>query len=416
MRRWNLTYPELTEGVGSLPRRAEGGAADKRNGILDLLKRGTRSLLETPLYPNAPTTLGDVLPDVLQGARFIPTGVGDVAELTNLGINMRDPEYRAQLLQAADPDISKPWHERNVTLDPSLPPSLRVPEFNLSPAQMEGLGALLPIVPGMTTWHGSPYKFSRFKSSEIGTGQGAQAYGHGLYFAENPRVAKKYAEMATMTGAAPEVKFNGRLVESIYNDAQRQRSLAYRTKNNSIIEKANDEVWFWEQIASGMDPEKLIDDILKEPEWGSGIANVARRVKKEGNFEILYDRPGALYEVDIPDEEIAKMLDWDAPLGEGSEVSNKIMRLAEDHPKIDVEDIEDALGISEGYRGDSVSGQELYGLISSSVGGDKAASLALNEAGIPGIKYYDQGSRGVEEGTRNFVVFDENLPNIIKTE
>ena len=35
------------------------------------------------------------------------------------------------------------------------------------------------------------------------------------------------------------------------------------------------------------------------------------------------------------------------------------------------------------------------------------------QAGIPGIKYLDGSSRSAGEGTRNFVVFDENLPTII---
>ncbi len=56
---------------------------------------------------------------------------------------------------------------------------------------MMGLGPL------MTVYHGSPHAFDRFDSSKIGTGEGAQAYGHGLYFAENPDVGKKYA---TRTG------------------------------------------------------------------------------------------------------------------------------------------------------------------------------------------------------------------------
>jgi hypothetical protein len=43
-----------------------------------------------------------------------------------------------------------------------------------------------------------------------------------------------------------------------------------------------------------------------------------------------------------------------------------------------------------------------------------AASKALNEAGIPGIKYLDAGSRGKGDGSRNYVVFDENLINIVK--
>ena len=35
-------------------------------------------------------------------------------------------------------------------------------------------------------YHGSPHDFERFDTSKIGTGEGAQSYGHGLYFAENP--------------------------------------------------------------------------------------------------------------------------------------------------------------------------------------------------------------------------------------
>ena len=42
---------------------------------------------------------------------------------------------------------------------------------------------------GAIVWHGSPHKFDKFDSSKIGTGEGAQAYGHGVYFAESPDVA-----------------------------------------------------------------------------------------------------------------------------------------------------------------------------------------------------------------------------------
>ena len=47
----------------------------------------------------------------------------------------------------------------------------------------ESLGAV-------TAWHGSPHKFDKFDMSKIGTGEGAQAYGHGLYMAETPEVAQ----------------------------------------------------------------------------------------------------------------------------------------------------------------------------------------------------------------------------------
>ena len=44
---------------------------------------------------------------------------------------------------------------------------------------------------GIRAYHGSPHDFDRFDMSKIGTGEGAQAYGHGLYFAENERGGEK---------------------------------------------------------------------------------------------------------------------------------------------------------------------------------------------------------------------------------
>lgn len=46
-------------------------------------------------------------------------------------------------------------------------------------------------------YHGSPHQFEKFSTSKIGTGEGAQAYGHGLYFAENEDVARAYRKALT---------------------------------------------------------------------------------------------------------------------------------------------------------------------------------------------------------------------------
>jgi hypothetical protein len=48
--------------------------------------------------------------------------------------------------------------------------------------------------PKMRAFHGTPHDFEKFDLSKIGTGEGAQAYGHGLYFAENERIAKHYKD------------------------------------------------------------------------------------------------------------------------------------------------------------------------------------------------------------------------------
>lgn len=41
-------------------------------------------------------------------------------------------------------------------------------------------------------YHGSPHDFDKFDMGKIGTGEGSQAFGHGLYFAENPKTADAY--------------------------------------------------------------------------------------------------------------------------------------------------------------------------------------------------------------------------------
>ena len=47
---------------------------------------------------------------------------------------------------------------------------------------------------GIRAYHGSPHDFDQFDLSKIGTGEGAQAFGHGLYFADNEGVAKSYRD------------------------------------------------------------------------------------------------------------------------------------------------------------------------------------------------------------------------------
>src|SRR6185437_16282352 len=74
---------------------------------------------------------------------------------------------------------------------------------------------------GIKAYHGSPHDFDAFDLSKIGTGEGAQAYGHGLYFADNEGVAKSYRdtlagandalvnkEIQTHGGVDPAIKYN----------------------------------------------------------------------------------------------------------------------------------------------------------------------------------------------------------------
>jgi len=68
-----------------------------------------------------------------------------------------------------------------------------------------------------------------------------------------------------------------------------------------------------------------------------------------------------------------------------------------------------------GTEARDLTGAEFYGMLSDNLGSDKAASLALNEAGIPGLQYLDGGSRGRGEGTHNFVIWNDQAINTIET-
>jgi hypothetical protein len=109
-----------------------------------------------------------------------------------------------------------------------------------------------------------------------------------------------------------------------------------------------------------------------------------------------------LYKVDLPDEQIAKMLDWDKPLSEQSkEVQAAMDKAFQLH-----------LGRIPQVNKDTFTGAQAYEMLTGGASGMQGyeniaaqGSKALRQAGIPGIKYLDQGSRSTGKGTSNFVVF-----------
>ena len=54
-------------------------------------------------------------------------------------------------------------------------------------------------------YHGTPHRFEKFSTGAIGTGEGVQAYGWGLYFASQWEVANFYRE--TLSGSADASQF-----------------------------------------------------------------------------------------------------------------------------------------------------------------------------------------------------------------
>lgn len=299
-----------------------------------------------------------------------------------------------------------------------------------------------------SAWHGSPYDFDEFDLGSIGGGLGTQAFGWGLYFTENKNVAEKYKverkskNKFTLNGNdipieyAPVIEqiFGGINVENnkesllnrlVLNRDAEQSNLDLVTKNLNELDGVLDFITQNSKFAINKLPtlvdnkfERMATVILNDAKTKAKSDN--KRVNKEYLFDVIEELQNrykkhyifyndivskisylidnvdsfevtsvykpTLYNVEIPDTDT--MLDYSKPINEQSEyVLNKIKQL-------DLTDI-------------NKTGKEFYNDLSERLGGDKNASLKLNELGIKGIKY----KHGL---SHNFVVFDDQAIKVIE--
>lgn len=246
------------------------------------------------------------------------------------------------------------------------------PNPNYRPEAIVELTQLMPNVMGATAWHGTPHKIQgAFDISKVGTGEGAQAYGHGMYFAENPDVAKMYQAALSKTKykvGERELKGNEAWAAQFLHDFQ-DDALPKRVDVNTAIKKAK--------------------ETLNPGETQTEIVNKIKELEKSG----LTVENGNLYKVDIPDEYIPKMIDWDKPFAQQPE---KLKALFSDVNPIAVLQKDPSNEFTRWLRLPSTA-QELQNL------------------GYKGIKYQDAGSRGLDgEKTFNYVVFDPTEVKILE--
>jgi hypothetical protein len=281
-------------------------------------------------------------------------------------------------------------------------------------------GLILPL----DAYHGSPYTFDKFDISKVGTGEGAQAYGHGIYFAEAPGVARGY-QMALGQKAGEITTINGKPIEQVYEQIYNKANRLPTDKAGVEYQKAE----MLEKMMLDTPPNELISyakDIGADP---AVIKWLETDIAPKTKF------PGSFYKVDIPDEAVETFLDWDKPLSEQKNVLSKITpsTLGLEYRQLSngnhafVNADEKPFGIiQKGGTKDSFedrwkqfismqgSGGDLYKALNQGMSDAAKTSQALNKAGIQGIRYLDQGSRGAGEGTRNFVVFDPSLVKMLE--
>lgn len=249
-------------------------------------------------------------------------------------------------------------------------------------------------VPGIRAYHGSPHDFDKFDLSKIGTGEGAQAYGHGLYFAENEGVAGSYR--TALSRAHGGWKFDGKPLEKPEDFWSLQKQLEDVEGNWRLNKLVNE---FYSLRRQGYSKDEAIknrkDWHRSDPEMQAAIDEFAKRSD-------MTEVPGRLYEVNIKADP-ADFLDWDKPVS--PDVWAKARQAIQSGP------LPQELKATIPETAPDVPMSRAAGMLGLDF---PATSKALADAGIPGIKYLDQGSRTAGDGSRNYVVFDDSIVKIIR--
>jgi hypothetical protein len=236
---------------------------------------------------------------------------------------------------------------------------------------------------GIRGYHGSPYSFDKFDINKIGSGEGAQVYGRGLYFAEAEDVAKHYRDnisSQSLDGAKAVLQRFGGDVDA---------ALVDRVKNMSRLEER--------YIQGGMDDR--LYQFMKN--LGHGQIEQLKYYKNQGDFT-----KGNMYEVNI-NAKADDFLDWDKAINEQPSLIQDLIKNRK-NPETELSKIYDKKMAKDG------TGEDIYDYLYGGYDDQITASNLLKDAGVKGVRYLDQNSRGIGTGTRNYVVFDDRLVSIVR--
>ncbi len=248
--------------------------------------------------------------------------------------------------------------------------------------------------------HGSPHLFNKFDFSKIGTGEGAQAYGHGGYFAQgfDSPVAQEYQKALRDQSA-------GSIAEKFLTNWGDKEKAAQNLAQ--LIERKRPDF-----DANYLKP---YEDALEMIRTGAPISS-------EGHlYNVELKWPDAAREAADPLGE-HHLLDWDASYTNQPESIQDLLKSTYESvygnrnaTRQRLMEKFAAAGKQAPIREEMspITGQQLYDNLATQLGSREAATEYLASGGIPGIRYLDQGSRGAGTGSRNYVMFDDRIPNIV---
>nr|DAS57155.1 MAG TPA: nuclease [Caudoviricetes sp.] len=300
---------------------------------------------------------------------------------------------------------------------------------------------------GTNLYHGSPHKFNKFSTDNIGSGEGNQSFGWGLYFTDNKGIGEHYADIGNTNNRA-RIKndlISGEFRDSLYVNKdtmsdELQRFLSENGYNITAdmnpdelarqVDSLRQQSQYYGKKADEMAGTGFDSDFIAASEKYNNLASELEQIVRNSSEkrrlaeEEINQRVNNvghsrnLYNVDLAssDGRDFDFLSWYDTVD--PEQKHKIKQQAL------VENLTDKWGTSvrdtESYPNSipfdtDESGASIYHKLQSEWNmTPKEASLFLNRAGIDGIVYpadslfnADNRDLGRAEST-NYVVFDEN--------
>jgi hypothetical protein len=268
----------------------------------------------------------------------------------------------------------------------------------MTPEQQLSLGANVNPIMGLlgtTAYHGSPAIFDKFDLNKVGTGEGMQSYGKGIYFSESPSVASKYMNSNDkfITTVNNEV-VDTPILKSIIRMGGNPESLVKSLENNLASKQKALSLASKEEVLPG-----ISDYDIAKIDYDS-ILNKINEAKSYAGKTIENRPAGNLYKVDIPDNYIPKMLDYDKPFSEQPKVVQQAFKkIAKEDPTLPLNFL---------IKGNAMGGSILQGIPLNQT------NELLGKYGVKGVKYIDSTYGTVAKNPTNYVVFDPTEVKILE--
>lgn len=273
-----------------------------------------------------------------------------------------------------------------------------------------------------SAWHGSPHDFDTFDLGAIGTGEGNQAHGWGLYFAKKKSVSRNYQKvLSKRLGTSNPKLFK---VEIPDEKTMLDEDKYFKEQNKDIINKIVSAVndleidkrkalldHYKEHPAYPVNKEyeKIlgkIQSINQDREYitdalVNNVSKIKEKIAREAAAEYGYnfDELKADNTFEMAKKLIGEINEKLSALEKEKEVEGAKEKIKED--KI-LESIGDT------FTKTPYTGRDVYVALSKAFGGDKGASEFLNSTGVKGITY-----DGYTDG-RCYVVFDDKAIKVIE--